>query len=157
MLGSIHRSNSRAAASPLILYRSTIATIALLNWRNKKVCSFDCVQRMHLEQILNCCQLLTHQEVHLYHAWRRSSFVQPGSSIPLILYRSTIAAIAVVYFKSKKVCSSDCVRRTHLKQIFVSSSPPMKCIGTIYGGVHRSNSRAATSQLILYRFTMATI
>ena len=49
--------------------------------------------------------------------------------------------------RSKEVCSSAYVRRTHLEQIVCSSSPSRKCIGTMLGGVHFSNSRAAASPL----------
>ena len=54
----------------------------------------------------------------------------------------------------ESVCSSGCVRRTHLKQISVSSKQPKKYIDTKLGGVHRTTTRAAASPLI---FTVAAI
>ena len=57
----------------------------------------------------------------------------------------TIAAIVLVYWRGKKVCSSGCVWRMHLEQISVSSTQPRKCINTKLGGVHRTISRAAAS------------
>ena len=56
-------------------------------------------------------------------------FKQQATSIAI--YRFTIAAIAIVYWSRKKVCSSGCVRQIHLEQIFGSSSPSRKCIHTI--------------------------
>ena len=52
--------------------------------------------------------------------------------------------------RGKRVYSSDCVRRTDLEQISVSSTPPRKCIDTMLGGVHRTNSQAASPLYTLH-------
>ena len=49
-----------------------------------------------------------------------------------------------------RMCSSDSVRRSDLEQISVSSIPPSKCIDTMLGGVHYTNSRAAASSLSIH-------
>ena len=67
----------------------------------------------------------------------------------------SIAALALVYWRSKKVCSYGCVWRTHLKQIFGSSSPSKKLIVTMLGGFHLSNCLAAASLLIFNWFSVA--
>ena len=47
MLEGVHRLNSRQAASPLTFNRFTIAALALVYWRSKKVCSSGCIRRTH--------------------------------------------------------------------------------------------------------------
>ena len=100
MLGGVHHLNSRAAASPFIFIRFTIASIALLYCRGKKLwlCMTNALGS-------NFCQLLPTQEVHWYHVLRRSLFNSRAAASPLIFNRSTIAAIVLVYWRSKKVCS----------------------------------------------------
>ena len=120
-----------------------------------RVCRSDCVRWTHLEYISGSSS--QHKKfistmlggVHHSNSWAAAS--------PLIFNRFTIAAIAIVYCRSKMMCSSSCVRQTYLEQTFGSSSLPKKCIGTMLWGVHHSNSRASASPLILYRSTIAAI
>ena len=144
--------NSKAAASPLIFNRFTIAGIALVYWRSKMVCSSGSVRRTHLGQTFSssspsrmCIDTML-GGVHHSYSW--------VAAFPLILNRFTISAIALVYWKSKKVCRSGCVQQTHLEQIFGSSSPSRKCINNMLGVAHCVNSKAAASPLI---FTIAAI
>ena len=53
----------------------------------------------------NFSQLLYIQEVHWYHASKCSSFEHPARSIYIDI-QFTIANIALVYWRSKRVCSS---------------------------------------------------
>ena len=155
MLSGVHRSNILPAASSLIFNRFTIAAIALVYRRSKWVRSSGSVQRMHLKQIFassspprNCSGFMF-LDVHRLN-------IRLGA-LPLIFNRFTIAATALVYWRSKQVCSSGCVRLMHLKQIFASSSPLSNCIGVILVGVHCSKIWPAASPLICYRFTVAAI
>ena len=204
MLWDDHRSNCRAAASPLIFNRFTIAAIALVYWRSKKVCRSRFVRRTHLEQIFGISSpsrkcigtmlggiyrsnrqaaasplifkiyyschrtsiLEYHKGVYMYSPFRKCIGTMLGgihcsnrraASSPFILYRITISAIALAYWRGKKVCSSGCVRRTHFVQIIVNSLSLRKYISNVLGGVHRSNSQAASSPLILYRSTIAAL
>ena len=79
------------------------------------------------------------------------SNIRPGAS-PLIFNWFTIAVIALVYWRNKRVCSSGCVRRTLFEQIFGSYSSPRKCIVSKIGGIHRSNIRRRASPLIFNWF-----
>ena len=141
--------SSWAVASPLIFNRFTKASIALVYWRSKKVCSSGCVRPTHLQQIFGSSTPSRKCIAALLGGVNRSNSQAAISSLIF-----TISAIALVYWRSKMVCSSGYVRRTHLEQIFGSSSPSRKCIGTKLGGVHCSNSLAAASPLI---FTIAAI
>ena len=69
----------------------------------------------------------------------------------------SIAALAIVYWTSKLVCSSGCVRRTLLEQIFASPFSPRKLTGTKLGGVHRTNIRPGASSLVFNRFSCYSI
>ena len=151
----VHRSNIWVGASQLIISWFTIAAIALLYCWGKRVCSSGCVRRTLLEQIFaiysppsKCIGIII---VGVHH-----SNIRPGAS-PLIFNWFTIATIALVYWKSKKVCISGCVRRTLLEQIYASSSSPRKCIGTVLVGVHRSNIRPGASPLLFNWFTISSI
>ena len=148
-LGVIYQLNSLPVASPL---RFTVAAIALVYWRSNWVHSSGCVRWMYLKQIFvsySPTKKCTGTKLGGVHC----SNSRPGAS-PLIFNRFTIA---IVCWSSYKVCSSGCVRRTHLKQIFISYSSPRKCTCTMLRGVHCSNSRPGASQLIFDRFAIADI
>ena len=119
------------------------------------MCSYGCVRRTYLKQILGSSSPSKKfigamlEGVHLSNSLAAAS--------QLIFNWFTIAAIALVYWRIKKVCSYGCVRRMHLKQIFVNSSPSKTFIGTILWGVHLSNSLAAVSPLIFNWFFIAAI
>ena len=155
MLGNVHHSKIRPGASPLIFNRFTMAAIALVYCRSKLVCSSGCIRRTVLELIFaSSTQPMKCNGTMLVGVHR--SIFRPRAS-PLILHRFTIAAIALVYWKSKRECSSGCVRRTLMEQIFASCSQFRKCNGAMLGGRHRSNYRPGSSPLILNRFNVAII
>ena len=106
---------------------------------------------------INFCQLLSTQNVDWFQAWRCSSFERPAKSTSIDIQLITIAAIALVYWRSKRVCSSGCVIWTLLEQIFGSFSPLRKCIGTMLGGVHNLNILPGASPLMFIWFTIADI
>ena len=154
-LGSVYHLNIWKGASILIFNWFTIAAIAIVFWRSKLVCGSGCDQRTVLVQIFGssspprkftCTDL---GGVHRSNIW-------PGASV-LIFNWFTIASIAIVYWRSKLVCSLGCVWQTLLEQIFASSSPPRKFILTKLRGVHRSNIHPGASTLIFKWFTIAAI
>ena len=149
MLEGVHRSNIRPASSTLIFNRFTTAAIALVYWSSKQVCSSGCVQRTYMEQIFGSSTPSRKCITSMLGGFR-CSYIRPAAS-PLIF---TIAVIALVYWRSKQLCSSHWVRGTNMEQTFGRSSLSRMCICTMQGGFHHSNSRAAEFPLI---FTIATI
>ena len=55
------------------------------------------------------------------------------------------------------MCRSDCVRHTRLEKNFIRFLSPKKCIRTMLGGIHHSNSWEAASLLTFNRSTIAAI
>ena len=139
MVWGVHCLNSRLVASSLIFNRFTLAVTALVYCSYKMVCTSGCVQLTHLKQTFVSStsprKFIGSMLGGIHHSNSR-----PAAS-PLIFNRFTIATIGLVYWRSKKVCSSGCVRQTNLKQIFGSFSLSRKRIGTVLRGIHRSNSR----------------
>ena len=155
MLWGVHFSNCLASTSPLMFNWFSIAAIALVYWRSKKVCSYGCVQQTHLKQIFVSSSPFKKFIGTMLGGVHFSNSVAEAS--PLIFNLFTTAAIELVYWRSKKVCSYGCVRRTHLKQILGSYSPSKKFIGTMLGVVHLSNNLAAASPLIFNWYIVASI
>ena len=173
MLGGVHCSKIRAAASIFIF---TISTIALrVYWRIIKICSSICERRTHMEQLFGSsspsrmCNVTMLGGVHLSNSQAVAS--------PLKFNRFTIAAIALVNWRSTKVCRSRCVRWEHMGQMFGlcvaqkvnddrtwnnflsvphhSGSILLPCLDP--EAFHRSNSRATASPLIFTIAAMALV
>ena len=128
----------------------SIDLLAIVYYIGKLVCSSGCVLRMLLEQIFGS-SFPPRKFNGTKHGGAYCSKNQPGAS-SLIINWFTIAALAIAYWISKLVCSSGCVRRTLLKQIFASSSSHWKLTGTNLGGVHPTNIWTGPSSLIFNWF-----
>ena len=119
-LGDVHCLNIQQEASTLILNWFNLATIALVYLGIKRVCSSCRGQRTLLEQFFACSspprKCIGNKLVGVYHL-----NIRQGAS-PLIFNWFTIATITLVYWRSKRVCSSGCVRWTVLEQIYASTS-----------------------------------